>query len=449
MNILSNINPKSERILFYLCLLCCSVVLSVASLKYMDFVIASGQSIPQEDMATDYVIGIGWAVVLGISIFFWPVSSVNKKLLLWGWLAKMVVTLGFMLLYESHYGLDAYWYFDDSRSGDFVWGGFDPVSINERIINIARFHQLLNLDSYHAIKISFAMFGLIGIYFFYQAVCIFLQRENKKIFFLFVLFPGILFWSSTLGKDPLVFLGIALYAYGVVGFFRLNRLSYLIAIAIGVILALFIRQWLGPIMLFPLFILSLRSIRNRALSFVFIAVTIVAVIFSLGPFMERFKVEVLQDVMLSAGGIMKGYVYTPGGSTQELNVEFGSAVSIIKFLPFGAFTSLFRPLPGEVMNPFGLLAGLENLLLLVLLVLAIKRTRFRELKEPLVMWAILFILTWALVHGIVSSANFGVAVRYKLQILPILLAVLLYLGRRRPKQMLAKYRYLKPLMSKG
>lgn len=434
MNILSNINPKSERILFYLCLLCCSVVLSVASLKYMDFVIASGQSIPQEDMATDYVIGIGWAVVLGISIFFWPVSSVNKKLLLWGWLAKVVMTLGLMLLYESHYGLDAYWYFEESRTGVVSWEGFDPESVNNIIINLARLHQYIGIDSYHAIKITFSMLGLIGIFLYYRASVNFLKREDSKIFLLFALFPGILFWSSTLGKDPVVFLGIAIYVYGVVGFYKLNHLRYLVAIALGVTIAVFIRQWLGPIMIFPLSVLFISSLSSVRLKLIFIVFTMFAIWISIGPFIERFKIDVFQDLLLHAEGISKGYINTPTGSTQNINIDLTNIEGVISFLPVGAFTALFRPLPGEVLNPFGLIAGLESFLLLVLLWLSIKRARFRELKEPLVMWAILFILTWALVHGIVSSTNFGVAVRYRLQILPLLLGLLLYLGRRRPKQ---------------
>ena len=85
------------------------------------------------------------------------------------------------------------------------------------------------------------------------------------------------------------------------------------------------------------------------------------------------------------------------------------------------------------MNPFGLLAGVESSILLVLLLLAVKRTKLRELSEPLVLWAVCFVSIWALINGIVSSANFGVAVRYKLQILPVLLGLLIYLSRRRDR----------------
>ena len=102
-----------------------------------------------------------------------------------------------------------------------------------------------------------------------------------------------------------------------------------------------------------------------------------------------------------------------------------------RFAPLGAFTALFRPLPGELFNPLGLLASLENLVLLALVFLAIKRAKWRDIKQPLILWAITLILIWSVVYGFASSQNLGAAVRWKLQILPLLVGLLCYLGRRR------------------
>ena len=37
------------------------------------------------------------------------------------------------------------------------------------------------------------------------------------------LYPSIIFWSSILGKDPIAFLGIGMYVFGVVGWSRTSR----------------------------------------------------------------------------------------------------------------------------------------------------------------------------------------------------------------------------------
>ena len=403
--------------------------------RYLEMVAAFGHDIAQSDMQTDYLKGLLWALFLGGTIFFWPVSAHSKRCLLHGWLAKIVVTLGFMLFYENHYGvsgsLDGYMYFDESRQGDFSFSGFDLTHGTDNLVNLTRLHHLLLPDSYHAMKVSFAMVGLLGIYLFYRAAVLFLQREDRRIFYLLCFFPGILFWSSILGKDPLVFFGIACYSYGVVGWYCRRWYRFLIAVALGIVVAICIRQWLGIIMLLPLGILLLNGVRGVATKAVFAAFIVAALLFSAGPFMQRFKIEAISDLLSVADRTTKGFVSTGGGSAQQLDVDFTSAGSLATFLPSAAFTALFRPIPGEVLNPFGLLAGSENALLLTLLWLALWRSSLKDLKEPLVQWALSFLVVWSLLNGIVSSTNFGVAVRYKLQVLPILLGVLMYLSRRR------------------
>ena len=89
------------------------------------------------------------------------------------------------------------------------------------------------------------------------------------------------------------------------------------------------------------------------------------------------------------------------------------------------------------MNPFGLLAGLESALLLGLVVLALKRVRWATLRQPLVVWAVSLVVVWSSIYGFISSHNLGGAVRFKLQILPVLVTLLLYLSRKRPPPLAA------------
>jgi hypothetical protein len=89
------------------------------------------------------------------------------------------------------------------------------------------------------------------------------------------------------------------------------------------------------------------------------------------------------------------------------------------------FTALFRPLPGEISNAFGILAGLENLALLTIFLVAIKHFRSTELKNPVVLWGVLLVLVWTLAYAFISYQNLGGAVRFRLQILPIFLGLLL------------------------
>lgn len=418
----------------YVLVAICAVGIGLAVPGFLDMVVALGHNIPQEDLATDYVTAVVWAMALGVSILAWPVRSGDKRGLLWVWLAKSLVTLGFMLFYESNYSLDSYGYFDEPRQSGFAWEGLKIgsgiESGTDNITNLAWLHNQLLPDSYHALKVSFAMVGLIAVYLFYRAAVLFLKREDRRVFYALAFFPSILFWSSIIGKDPIVLLGIALYVYGVVSWYRFKQLRYFFVLALGIMVAIFIRVWLGPILLMPLVIFALRGIRGIVARTTFMIFAIVAFLFSFHQFKDQFSLETKQDLIAHTDFLSKGF--STGGSAWEVSMEFTSISDMIVFVPIGAFTALFRPLPGEVLNPFGLLAGMESLFLLILLLLSLKRLRcrWRELRQPLVIWAILLIVIWAAVYGFIGF-NLGTVCRYRLQILPILLGLLLYLSRER------------------
>ena len=186
------------------------------------------------------------------------------------------------------------------------------------------------------------------------------------------------------------------------------------------------RSWSGPILLFPLIIFAVIGIRRPMARIAFVAIALVAFLWSVGRFATMFNIETIRDVQNAAEARSAGWA---GGSAQERTEKFTGIGSMIRFAPLGAFTALFRPLPGEVRNPFGIVAGIENAFLLGLLLIAVARARLRRFRDPAIAWAILLILTWSFIYSFVSYYNFGAAVRFKLQILPVLLLVLLYLAR--------------------
>src|SRR2546425_3318194 len=110
----------------------------------------------------------------------------------------------------------------------------------------------------HALKMSCAMLGLLAVYVFYRAAQLYLGRPDRRVLYVLAFVPSILFWSSILGKDPLVLLGVALYTYGFVGWYRLRRLRYVVVLLLGVMLAAAMRAWLAPILLAPLWVVAVR-----------------------------------------------------------------------------------------------------------------------------------------------------------------------------------------------
>jgi len=377
-------------------------------------------------MIDGYFVGLLWSFVLGASILLWPVSFLHKRALLNVWLAKIFTTLGFMLAFESRYEgqMDAVRYYHESHLSSFSWQYFEFGEGTTNITNFARAYLMLLPDSYHAMKVTFAMFGMIAVYIFYRAATIFMQRDDIRFFYILALYPSILFWSSILGKDPLVLLGVSLYVYGVIGWRQYGNIRYLLWGALGVWFATFMRLWYGPILVAPLFIFFLNKKTGWMSKIIFAVIVIFSLSILSSQFYERFQIESTEDLLKQTTQISESFSH--GGSGQKVEAVTSPA-QMIAMMPFGMFTALFRPLPGEILNLFGLIAGFENLFLLWLLYHAIKNIEIKDLTEPVILWAIALLLIWGSIYGFVSIGNLGSAVRYRLAILPVLIGLVFYL----------------------
>ena len=389
------------------------------------------------DMTTDYAAGVIAAFVLLALIYFWPVPAAHRRVLFLLWLLRVGVTLGAMLPYEAYYGLDATGYY---------WGGktlndpFALLEFGQGTQNITALVGLLSniTESYSAQKVIFSYVGLIAVYIFYRAATICLGQDKIALLYALGLLPSLLFWSSILGKDPIVLLGIAIYCYGVAGLIVRQKMSMLAYVVIGLFIASFIRVWLGVIFVTPLIITYVMSSRSSALTkLIFLLIAIPGFLLTLQGFSEQFSLETTQDLVTTTDQISGAWAY--GGSAQQIEGGFTSIQSMIAFMPIGAFTALFRPLPFEVLNAFGLLAGLENAYILVLFVVGLMRYGLGWSRQPILLWALITLLVWGAAYGFASYQNLGSAFRFRVQVVPILLLLGLYLTyahRLKPQQLL-------------
>ena len=377
------------------------------------------------DMTTDYATGVIAAFVLLALIFFWPAPAAHRRVLFFLWLLRLGVTLGAMLAYEAYYSLDANWYYVVGKSLN------EPLSwikFGEGTQNIPALVGLLShiTESYSAQKVIFSYVGLIAVYIFYRAATICLGQDNIVMLYALGLLPSLVFWSSIMGKDPVVLLGIAIYCYGVAGLIVRQKISMVFYIALGLFIASFIRVWLGVIFVTPLIITYVMSGRSSALTkLMFLLIAIPGFLLTLQGFSERFSLETTQDLVATTDQISTSWAY--GGSAQQIEGGFTSIPSMIAFMPIGAFTALFRPLPFEVPNLFGLLAGLENTYLLLLFVVGLMRRGFGWLGQPVLLWALTTLIVWGAVYGFASYQNLGSAFRFRVQVVPILFLLGLYL----------------------
>jgi len=377
-------------------------------------------------MVDGYFVGLLWSFVLGASILLWPVPFQHKSALLLVWLAKIVTGLGFMLVFEIAYEgqIDGVAYYYESITSSFAWENFLFGEGTTNIMNFAILYQMIFPDSYHAMKMTVSMVGMIGVYMFFRASILFLEQDDIRILYVLALYPTVLFWTSLIAKDSFVLLGVAFYTYGVVGWSKRGQIRYLLWGAFGVWFASFMRLWYGPILVAPLIIFFLNKNSSWMSKIIFAVIVVFSLSILSSLFTERLQIKNTEDLMKETTNISKSF--SQGDSGQQVETVTSPA-KMLALMPFGIFTALFRPLPGEILNPFGLIAGLENLFLLWLLFSAIKNIQIKDMLEPVILWVIALILIWASIYGFVSIGNLGSAVRYRVPILPVLVALVFYL----------------------
>ena len=402
-------------------------------------VVDLGRNIPQTNLIDDYLIGVLWSLLLGASIALWPSRNTDKPWLLAVWFGKSFVCLVLMLYYEATYWfLDSYSYFAVPALGTYAEYRTTEAPGTRLMYDLVWIHLQVLPYSFHALKLTCAYVGLVAVYVIYRAAVTFIGREDIRIFLTIALFPSILFWSSILGKDPFVLLGIGLFVFGAVGWHTKGYSKYLLALVAGIAILGGMRPWLVPIFLMPLVLVYLLGPSHTLKKVCFTAIAGTAVVWITTAFFDSFLVDGFAELFLLIDEQARvGAEF--GGSGQVIDADLSNPIAALAFMPLGAFTALFRPLPGEVLNLLGTLAGLENVLILVLLIRALMRGRWEHLRKPLIAAGVALILVWAAVYGFISYQNLGTAVRFKLQVLPILLLLLLYFGREQRTEVISRH----------
>ena len=410
------------------------LLLSMAP-PWLDLVerLQSGPGFALERPKVDYLTGTLWALALTVVVAVWGKMVRLQRPLLLAWAAKVVIAQVAMPFYDFTYGLDPDGYFGNAASSGFSPSGLELGQGTTNMHQLVWVHVRWLSSSFSATRLSFALLGLISVFLVYRAGVAILGRENKRLFYVLALTPSILFWSSILGKDPVSLFSVSCYLYGAATWYRSRRASSLPWVALGVCVALFLRVWLGPILLLPFAVLATFEVRSGFARLLCVAAAVATLV--LGP--AVIQTASAHDVSSSAGVLQTAsdvsQSFDAGGSSRDVR-EIRTFSDLTVFAPLGIFTVLFRPLPGEVRNVFGTLAGVENLLLLFVAIRAVARTRVGDLRDPIVLWLGSILLMWGLVYSVAASQNLGTASRYRLEITPLLIGFLLYMGRGRERE---------------
>ncbi|MBF8964228.1 hypothetical protein I0P70_13315 [Pontibacter sp. FD36] len=343
---------------------------------------------------------------------FFSVTLMNKlyfyHLLFWG------VYYAYTLFNNS----DSKTYF--ARSAEYTGAWTNLLVTGTRFIEFVAYPFTNTFGfSYEMAMLLFAWFGYIGFVHFYiffrENLKLKLQLWGYDLLIILLFLPNMHFWTASLGKGALIFMGIGLFAYGMR--FPQKRL-------------------------FALILGSLTVYMVRPHMFMFLGVGAVVGYFTgreKVPFYQKILVYVafagaifvMSDQILAMANINEEDVV---GSFQDFSQvqagrlqSAGSGVDITSYpLPLKLFTFWFRPLFVDAPGALGIFVSFENLLYVILAWKLIDKDFIPFLKKStsLVKMSLVIFIASSIALSFVMS-NLGIAMRQKSMVMYFLFFVII------------------------
>lgn len=276
-------------------------------------------------------------------------------------------------------------------------------------------------------SLLFAALAFTGCLLCYRSFRLAFPEANPKLYRILLFFlPSVFFWPSSLGKDAWIFFGSGFVALGLVRFTRLNQLSGLLTMGVGLALIGLIRPHISAFMMLSLAVAYLpflfRSVRNpqHLLSWLVGGSIVVAMgIYILQTGADFLQARGLSE--LSEVGIEQYYYQrqrsTFGGGSGFMPTVILGVAGII-----GApVIVLLRPFPWEVHNPQALITALESMFWLGIFLYRGKifLQRLRTIAtDPLVAFCLVYCAI--MIASLTTLGNFGLLARQRVSLLPFL-----------------------------
>ena len=266
----------------------------------------------------------------------------------------------------------------------------------------------------------YSMLGSFGITYFFliaaRLVPYNIMVRGYVLFPLIFFLPNLHFWSAGVGKDTLLFLCIGMFAYGLMKPFQripLLVMSILLSMAIRPHITLFLMVGFGLAYVFGGKVSPFQR-------FLFSAIMIGIGIAILPSVMEFAKIE-----EASAEGFDK---FATGKAEVLSRASAGSAIDISSYpFPLKVLTFWFRPFFFDVRNINGLIASLENLVLVIVFIKAMRTNPIGAFKAaPFVIKGLVIFLIVGTLAFSQSLGNVGIMIRMRNMFLPGLIIYMMW-----------------------
>ena len=292
------------------------------------------------------------------------------------------------------------------------------------LIKMLAVFNIISRGHYYINVLFFNVITFWGHYFLYKLLVSHFPSKKQILFLIVFLFPPLLFWESGIRKDGLIFPAIT----GCIYYFTLllsngRKIKYLILCLLFFCFVFLIRNFVAMSLL-PVFIAYYISVyyNKRIITVTAIILSICMVLF----FLTNFAPDGLNLPKQMAQRQHK-FLELKGNSYLPIDPLNNKISSYIKDFPAALNHSFLRPYITEGKSPLLLVSALENLLMMIILILAIRKYQslFNLLRNPL--WVSL--ITFAVINYLIIGYTvpfFGAIIRYRI-LFEVLLIIPLFI----------------------
>jgi hypothetical protein len=300
--------------------------------------------------------------------------------------------------------------------------------VHQGLNGVARFVSLLYLtndNNYWLTSVYFSLFAWSGLWLLSVNLMQKIPSARNAILFSLLYFPSVVYWASGITKESL-----AIGLLGLVGAILLeNWKSWLKASAILVLLiALFkIKYYYVGVLALSMGVAWTVVTTNFKgwWRWMFLLLVFPIILWGLSLLHPNFGITYLPEV------IFDNYTVYVSKSQPGKYIDFSTLCSswlcILLTFPYAVLAGLFLPLPFETWGILSLIAGVENILLLVLFISSLLSAWVSRKKVTnnrgwyLACWLYCLILAGFLA---MSAPNYGTLLRYKVGLLPFFLLLI-------------------------
>ncbi len=385
-------------------------------------------------------------LVIASLVIFWLAARSDPEgqtLLVLLWVSFGLKLLAVYFRFNTGLLADAYVYNDVGRDYATVlanggWPELHRVLGTTFVRLITGIFYLITGPTFYGVSIFWTWLGLIGLMLFYKAFVTAFPEGNRRLFLILVLlYPSMLLWTSSLGKDApmMLFGGMATY-----GLARLRAGGHLIGLALlgmGAAGMLAIRPHIAAIYVVALVISRITTRKMTPLARIAGLVVLtagaigIAVVASRAVGLERLDAEEVEQ-FISERQVATGRQQGVRGGSAFAAIDTSGPVGLALLIP----TVLFRPFPFEAHNTNALLASMEGMGLLAIILYRFRSVRaaiLGALRDNFLMFTVLYALMFIFLYQAIT--NFGIIARQRVQIYPFVLMWIAYLAaRRRPRE---------------